>query len=74
MRQEFACGGASRTRLGGGRVIEPTGLVIGDRATLVKEYYVSQIAIESAKNWFRENLRKSIPLVIICESISDDGQ
>jgi len=41
-------------------------LVIGDRATLVKEYYVSELAIDSAKNWFRENLRKSIPNVIIC--------
>jgi len=66
MRQGFARGGASRTRLGGGRVIEPMRLVIGDRATLVKEYYVSELAIDSAKNWFRENLRKSIPIVIIC--------
>jgi S-adenosylmethionine synthetase len=49
MRQGFARGGASRTRLGGGRVIEPMRLVIGYRATLVKEYYVAEIAIESAK-------------------------
>jgi len=42
--------------LGGGRVLEPMRLVIGDRATLVQEFDVGEIAVEAAKKWFRENL------------------
>jgi S-adenosylmethionine synthetase len=41
---------------GGGRVIEPMRLIIGDRATLVNEFDVGQLAVETAKEWFRENL------------------
>jgi S-adenosylmethionine synthetase len=46
---------------GGGRVLEPMRLVIGDRATLVKEFDVSQVAVETAKSWFRENLPEVDP-------------
>jgi hypothetical protein len=40
---------------GGGRVIEPMKLVIGDRATLVKEFDVAKIAVETANRWFHRN-------------------
>jgi len=53
--------GQTEHRLGGGRVIEPMRLVIGDRATLVDEFDVCDLAIESAKNWFRENLPEVDP-------------
>ena len=43
-------------RLGGGRVIEPMRLVIGDRATLVREFDVAELAVETAIAWFRNNL------------------
>jgi S-adenosylmethionine synthetase len=49
-------GGQVELRYGGGRVIEPMRLVIGDRATLVKEFDVAEIAVETAKDWFRRNL------------------
>jgi S-adenosylmethionine synthetase len=45
---------------GGGRVVKPMELTIGDRATFRfagKEIPVAGIAIEAAKHWFRENLR-----------------
>jgi S-adenosylmethionine synthetase len=47
---------------GGGRVIEPMRLVIGDRATLVKEFDVGELAVETAKQWFRENLPEVDPM------------
>jgi S-adenosylmethionine synthetase len=43
-------------RYGGGKVVEPMRLVIGDRATMVKEFDVAQLAVETAKHWFRENI------------------
>lgn len=46
-------------RFGGGEVIEPMRLIIGDRATSTwggKRIDVAEIAIASAKGWFRENL------------------
>jgi len=46
---------------GGGRVLEPMRLVIGDRATLVQEFDVTQVAVETAKSWFRENLPEVDP-------------
>jgi S-adenosylmethionine synthetase len=48
--------GQVERRFGGGRVIEPMRLVIGDRATLVREFDVRELAVETAKLWFRENL------------------
>lgn len=52
--------GQVERRLGGGRVVDPMLLVIGDRATasIGKEKIdVAEIAVETAKTWFRENLR-----------------
>jgi S-adenosylmethionine synthetase len=48
--------GQVERRFGGGRVTEPMRLVIGDRATPVKEFDVSDIAVDAAKRWFREHL------------------
>lgn len=45
---------------GGGRVIQPMELTIGDRATFGvagRELPVAGIAIDAAKQWFREHLR-----------------
>jgi S-adenosylmethionine synthetase len=46
-------------RFGGGEVLDPMRLVIGDRATSTwrgEAIDVAEIAIASAKGWFRENL------------------
>lgn len=56
--------GQVERRFGGGRVVEPMRLVIGDRATWrmgKKEIDVAAIAVETAKSWFRENLRRVDP-------------
>ena len=53
--------GQVERRYGGGRVIEPMRLVIGDRATLVKEFDVAELAVETAKGWLRENLPEVDP-------------
>jgi S-adenosylmethionine synthetase len=52
--------GSAEHRLGGGRVTEPMRLIIGDRATFSTgdiDIPVEEIAIETAKRWFRDNLR-----------------
>lgn len=52
--------GVTEPRMGGGKVIEPMRLVFGDRATSEwkgKSVPVDEIAIETAKRWFRENMR-----------------
>ena len=48
--------GQVERRFGGGRVIEPMQLIIGDRATLVREFNVVDVAAESARRWFRDSL------------------
>jgi len=48
--------GRVERRFGGGRVIEPMRLVIGDRAMLVRDFDVAEVAIESVKSWFQKNL------------------
>jgi len=52
--------GEAQQRFGGGRVIYPMILIFGDRATFEAEGQtipVSDIAIKTAKDWFRKNLR-----------------
>jgi len=52
--------GSADVRFGGGEVIEPMKLIIGDRATFKAEgidFAVNEIAIQTAKKWFKENLR-----------------
>jgi S-adenosylmethionine synthetase len=52
--------GEVETKFGGGSVKQPMLLIFGDRATSQVDGIqipVEEIAIESAKDWFRENLR-----------------
>ncbi len=52
--------GESETRFGGGVVKKPMKLIFGDRATYSfngKELPIEELAVYSAKNWFRKNLR-----------------
>jgi S-adenosylmethionine synthetase len=52
--------GSVAKEYGGGRLVRPMELTIGDRATFAasgKEIPVAEIAIEAAKRWIRENLR-----------------
>ncbi|MBI3752922.1 MAG: methionine adenosyltransferase [Deltaproteobacteria bacterium] len=52
--------GQVERKFGGGRVIKPIELIIGDRATFKvgnKQIDVEGIAIETAKKWFQNNLR-----------------
>lgn len=49
--------GRSEPRFGGGRVLEPMRLYVGDRATAVEGVDVSEVAVEAAREWFRANLR-----------------
>jgi len=52
--------GEVETRFGGGIVKKPMKLIFGDRATFEANgisITVEEIAIQTAKNWFRENLR-----------------
>lgn len=53
--------GQVERRFGGGKVIEPMRLVIGDRATMVKEFDVAELAMETAKRWFRDNIPEVDP-------------
>ena len=52
--------GITEPKMGGGRVIEPMKLIFGDRALSKwgdKEVPIHEIAIETARRWFRENIR-----------------
>ena len=56
--------GQVERRFGGGRVVEPMRLVMGDRATKTvgtDRLDVAEIAIETAQRWFRENLPRVDP-------------
>ncbi|HLO27458.1 MAG TPA: methionine adenosyltransferase [Geobacteraceae bacterium] len=57
--------GKVEKRFGGGRVVRPMELIIGDRATFSaagKEIPVGEIAIEAAREWLRTNLRHVDPV------------
>ncbi len=52
--------GRVEKRFGGGRVVKPMELIIGDRATFRaagEEIPVGSIAVEAAREWFGKNLR-----------------
>jgi len=52
--------GETETKFGGGVVKKPMRLIFGDRATYSfngKELPIEELAVETAKKWFRENLR-----------------
>ena len=51
-------------RLGGGEVVEPMRLIIGDRATMgegTKTVPVAEIAVAAARDWLKQNLRRVDP-------------
>jgi len=62
---------------GGGRVCRPMELIIGDRATFTaggKSIPVADIAIETARQWFREHLRHVDPLRhLVCRTVLAPG-
>jgi S-adenosylmethionine synthetase len=52
--------GSTLKRFGGGRVLKPMELIIGDRATFrvgERKIPVNDIAVSTAKRWFQKNLR-----------------
>lgn len=52
--------GQVERRFGGGKIIKPMELIIGDRATFRvgnKHIDVEEIAIDTAKKWFKNNIR-----------------
>jgi len=49
--------GRAETAFGGGRVLEPIRLVLGDRATSLPGLSVDEVAIAAAQDWFRQTLR-----------------
>ena len=52
--------GEVERKLGGGRVVEPMRLIIGDRATFEfngRRVPVEKVAVRAAKKWIRDNLR-----------------
>ena len=56
--------GRTEKRFGGGKVLRPMQLIIGDRATFRaegNEIPVNDIAVDAAKRWIRENLRSVDP-------------
>ncbi|MDQ7857451.1 MAG: methionine adenosyltransferase [Armatimonadota bacterium] len=56
----FLVAGDAEIRLGGGRVTDPMRLIFGDRATAVangEHVPVAEIAVKTARDWIRENLR-----------------
>ncbi len=69
---------AGRTEkwFGGGRIIKPMELIIGDRATFTvngRRLPVDEIAIEVAKKWFKENLRFLDPERINYRVLLEEG-
>lgn len=56
--------GEIESKLGGGRVVKPMLMVFGDRATFVvggDKVPVEDIVLNTAKNWFKENLHMVDP-------------
>src|SRR5512139_1413486 len=52
--------GSTEKRFGGGEVLKPMELIIGDRATFSaggKKVPVADIAVNAAKNWLTKNMR-----------------
>lgn len=64
--------GQVQHRFGGGRLLEPMRLVVGDRATATvgqEHLDIVEIAVETAKRWFRENLRRVDPERHLCYQV-----
>lgn len=53
-------GGASQTKYGGGKILQPIEIILAGRASseaFGRKIPVEEIAIETSKKWFRENIR-----------------
>jgi S-adenosylmethionine synthetase len=60
MDKSMLVAGQSENKFGGGKMIKPMKLVMGDRATFEvkeKKLPVEDVAVSTAKKWFKENLR-----------------
>lgn len=60
MDKSMLVAGQSENKFGGGKMTKPMKLVIGDRATFEvkeKKLPVEDVAITTAKKWFKDNLR-----------------
>jgi S-adenosylmethionine synthetase len=60
MDKSMLVAGQSENKFGGGKMTKPMKLVIGDRATFEvkeKKLPVEDVAISTAKKWFKDNLR-----------------
>jgi len=60
MDKAFLVAGQTENKFGGGKIIKPIKFIIGDRATFFannKQLSVNEIAINTAKKWFSNNLR-----------------
>jgi S-adenosylmethionine synthetase len=56
--------GSTEKRFGGGKVLKPMELFIGDRATFTaggKKVPVADIAVDAAKGWLKKNMRSMDP-------------
>ena len=53
--------GQVERRYGGGKILKPMRLIIGDRATPAKGIDVAEIGVETAKAWFRRNFPEIDP-------------
>ena len=49
--------GETKTKFGGGSLTKPMLLIFGDRATSTEDIDPNKIAVKTAKEWFKENLR-----------------
>ena len=60
MDKALLVAGQSQSDFGGGKIIKPIKMILGDRATFDvggRELPISDFAIETAKKWFEKNLR-----------------
>lgn len=68
----FLVAGKVERRYGGGRVVEPMRLIFGDRATFEaagERIPVDEIAVETAKAWFRRHLPRVDPDRDLCYQV-----
>ncbi|EGG42174.1 Archaeal S-adenosylmethionine synthetase [Candidatus Nitrosarchaeum limnium SFB1] len=60
MDKALLVAGQSESNFGGGKIIKPIKMILGDRATFDvdgKRLPIGEIAINSAKRWFEKNIR-----------------
>lgn len=60
MDKAMLVAGQSENRFGGGKIIKPMKMILGDRATYEvngKKLPIAEVSTQAAKTWFKENLR-----------------